>query len=124
MPRRAATKLRICVLTAIAILTFDSSMRAQVATADLVGTITDSSGSAVPGAVVTARNTGTGLAYNAVAGAAGDFFVSQLPAGRYDVQVSRPGFKTWKKTDILLAIGDRYRAQVALELGAMSSRLR
>src|SRR5690242_8012709 len=67
MKKHAAAKFRTLLWIATVVLTFHPPARAQVATADLVGTITDASGSAVPGAIVTARNTGTGLSYNAVA---------------------------------------------------------
>jgi hypothetical protein len=98
-------------------------VRAQVATADLVGTVTDSSGSVVPGAVVTATNISTGLPYNALTGNEGDFLIAQLPAGHYRIQISKAGFKTWNEPDASLTIGDRYRAQVKLEVGQMEQQI-
>jgi hypothetical protein len=99
------------------------ALRAQVATADLVGTVTDSSGSVVPGAVVTAKNINTGLPYSALSGNEGDFVISQLPAGHYHVQVAKAGFKTWNEPDVSLTIGDRYRAEVKLEVGQMEQQI-
>jgi hypothetical protein len=111
------------VLSLVLLLIGASAMRAQVATADLVGTVTDSSDAAVPGAAVVARNLETGLSYAAATGSAGDFLISQLPAGQYSLQVTKSGFKTWKQADISLAIGDRFRAQIRLEIGQIDQQI-
>ncbi len=99
------------------------SLHAQVATADILGTVTDTSGGVVPAAKVLATNNATGLAYNADASGEGDFLLTQLPAGHYRLQVTKPGFKTWTIPDISVAIGDRYRAQVKLELGQVEQSI-
>ena len=46
---------------------------AQVTTATIAGTITDSSGGALPGALVTARNADTGLARSVPTGTDGAY---------------------------------------------------
>jgi flavin-binding protein dodecin len=114
-----------CAIAAVGILVLVCAplVRAQVATADLVGAVTDSSDAAVPGAVVTATNTGTGLSYNAVTNVQGDFVISQLPAGHYRVQAVKSGFKTWNEPDIELAIGDRRRAMIKLEVGQLDQQI-
>jgi hypothetical protein len=99
------------------------SLKAQVATADIVGTVTDSSSSAVPGAKITATNISTGLSYYAEASAEGDFLITQLAAGHYKLQVTKTGFKTWTTPDVSVAIGDRYRAQVKLEIGQVEQSI-
>src|SRR6266849_739553 len=66
---------------------------AQVTTATIVGTISDPSGSAVPGAQVTARNVDTGLARTVTSGEGGTYRLKFLPVGKYDVEVTYTGFK-------------------------------
>jgi Carboxypeptidase regulatory-like domain len=115
---------RIFSFVAVSILSFTAPLlRAQVATADLVGTVTDSSGGAVPGAAVAATNISTGLAYNVVTANEGGFVISQLPAGHYRIKVSKSGFKSWTNPDVSLAIGDRYRAQVTLDVGQIDQQI-
>jgi hypothetical protein len=77
----------------------------------------------VPGAIVTTTSITTGLAYNIVSGNDGGFIISQLPAGHYRIKVAKSGFKTWNDPDVALAIGDRYRAQVVLEVGQIDQQI-
>ncbi len=67
---------------------------AQGTTATIVGTITDASGGALPGALVTARNADTGLARSVPAGEAGAYRLEFLPIGNYVVEATLDGFKT------------------------------
>ncbi len=67
---------------------------AQGTTATIVGTITDSSGGALPGTLVTARNADTGLARSVPAGADGAYRLEFLPIGNYVVEAVLDGFKT------------------------------
>jgi hypothetical protein len=99
------------------------SLRAQVATATIVGTITDSTGGVVPGAKVSVTNVNTGLIYRSVTNNDGDYIVTELSAGPYNVQTAKAGFKTASTRDVVLAIGDRYRADVKLEVGQASEAI-
>jgi hypothetical protein len=90
---------------------------AQVSTAEIVGTVTDSSGAAVPGVKVTATNLSTALPYTTVSNASGAFTITQLQTGHYKVTAEAPGFKLWTIRDVALAIGDRFRADAQLEIG-------
>ena len=116
--------LVVCCLAAVlATLGTPTKVRAQVATGDIVGTITDTTGAVVPGTKITVTNVATGLTYNSEATNDGNFLVTQLPAGHYRVQASKTGFKTWTTTDITLAIGDRYRADARLEVGQIADSI-
>ena len=57
--------------------------QAQVTTADLVGTVADSSGAVVVSAQVTATNEGTSQSRSAQTDASGNYLISQLAPGRY-----------------------------------------
>ncbi len=57
----------------------------QVTTATIVGTVSDPSGSTVPGAQITARNVETGLSRTVTSGDAGTYRIEFLPVGKYDV---------------------------------------
>ncbi|HEY6448609.1 MAG TPA: carboxypeptidase regulatory-like domain-containing protein [Acidobacteriaceae bacterium] len=65
---------------------------------DIAGTITDPSGAALPGATVTATNTGTGLVKTVTTGAAGDYKIGLLQVGTYTVTVSAPNFQSAQQT--------------------------
>jgi hypothetical protein len=100
-----------------------TALRAQVSTADLVGTVTDSSAAVVPGAQVVAKNLSTGLSYSAETTPEGDFVISQLPAGQYQVRISKAGFRMWIDPEVTLTLGARSRLQVKLEVGQIDQQI-
>ena|ERR1019366_5457537 len=73
---------------------FASVVQAQVSTAAIVGTTTDSSGAIVPGVKVTATNLATNLTYTGETNNRGEFVIPVLPPGQYKVQCEITGFKT------------------------------
>jgi hypothetical protein len=93
---------------------------AQGTTATIVGTITDSSGGALPGTLVTARNADTGLSRSVPAGADGAYRLEFLPIGNYVIEAVLDGFKTAHRSGIALRVSDTVRVDVGLELGALA----
>src|ERR1700678_4555372 len=74
-------------------LTFTPASVAQVVSATLTGTVTDSSGAVVPGAVVTATETNTGVSRTTQTRAEGVYSLPFLNPGTYRVDVDKEGFK-------------------------------
>src|SRR6516162_6529191 len=82
--RRAAAVLGSFALAA--------AMYAQVDRSALTGTVTDSTGGRVPGAVVTARQEVTGLERKTETSSQGTYALDGLPIGRYTIIFSKFGF--------------------------------
>jgi hypothetical protein len=61
-------------------------------TGSLSGNVTDPNGDGVPTAQIQARNTTTGTVYKGASAAKGNFTISRLPAGTYDITVAPLGF--------------------------------
>jgi hypothetical protein len=81
-------------------------LQAQVSTSGLSGTITSSSGAAVSGASITAKNLNTGVSASTQADAAGHFSLPQLTTGEYEVSVTAPGFSNlFVKTMLAEGVG-------------------
>ena len=97
-----------------------SAASAQVTTATIVGTITDSSGGALPGATVTARNAETGFNRTVPANEVGAYRLEFLPIGSYVVEVTLSGFKTANRSGIVLNVNDTARVDVSLSLGGVT----
>ena len=93
------------------------SLYAQTATATITGTITDPSGAVIANAPVTVNNLENGQVFTAASSTTGNFTVSQLPIGDYDLTVAVPGFKTYTHTGFHLAAGQTMREDVPLEVG-------
>src|SRR5664280_1593601 len=62
-------------------------------TASILGTVTDPSGAAVPGAKITITNTETGIIRSTTTNTTGSYAARELAIGRYNVRVEAPGFK-------------------------------
>jgi hypothetical protein len=96
-------------------------LHAQQITGGIIGTVTDSSGAAVPQASVEARNVDTNLAVKVLTAPAGSYQIPNLPAGTYRVSISKDGFKTETHTSILVQ-GDRTTSVPGkLEVGAVAT---
>ncbi|MGA9631079.1 MAG: TonB-dependent receptor [Candidatus Acidiferrales bacterium] len=111
-----------CVLCALLLLAVSAEdVHAQgVATANLTGTITDSSGAALVGAKVVATNEGTGISESAAADAAGRYKIPDLLIGTYDVQATLSGFQTVIHKGIVLAVGANPVVDFSLPVGQIS----
>jgi hypothetical protein len=84
----------------------------------ITGTVTDPAQAVVPNVPVQARNTVTGVAYEASTSATGNYTISQLPAGSYEISMSAPGFKKYLRSGIILEVAQVLRVDIALEVGA------
>ncbi len=87
--------------------------------AEIAGTVTDPTGATVPGADIEVREVSTGKTRNAKCNGAGQFNVSGVPAGKYRVQVSSPGFKIASQGFTLQA-RDRAVLSATLNVGAVT----
>ena len=76
----------------LASLLLAASVAAQVTTADIVGRVLDQNGAAVASATITARNTGTGQERTAQSDQQGNYTLSELPPGTYDITAEAANF--------------------------------
>lgn len=106
------------VLCSAVLLSFLSGSRtfAQLTTAAVVGTVTDTSGAVVPNAKVTVVDVDTHVSRSAQSNTSGDFVFEFLPPGPYTLTAEMPGFSTLKQSLTLVA-GERARADVSLQVG-------
>jgi Carboxypeptidase regulatory-like domain len=84
------------------------------------GVVSDSSGGVIPGATITATETATGFVQTTVSGANGRYsFPSLRPTG-YTISAELAGFRTFRRTDIVLAANQSLTLSITLELGELS----
>src|ERR1051325_10121221 len=96
-----------------------AGLMAQQTTADVLGTVSDASGGVLSGVKITVHNLATGGDYSTVSDSNGTYAVPLLPVGSYSITATAPGFKTWTVPEVTLAIGDRLRQDVRLQVGAL-----
>lgn len=97
--------------------------RAQTTNATISGGISDPSGKMIQGADIYIVNDATGIIYRAKSNAAGIYLVPVLPPGTYHVQVSKPGFTTIIKPDVVLNVQTAMALNFALPVGATSESI-
>ncbi len=117
------TCLRLILGSAIALVAFACPTFGQVGgRVAITGTVTDSTGAAVPDAKVTVINQDTGTSTVVGTSSAGIYSTPRLDLGTYTVRVEKEGFKTYDHTGIVLtsALGETYREDVQLQLGTVS----
>src|SRR6185369_15508808 len=91
--------------------------------ASITGTVTDQSGAAVPNAQVTVSSLDRGINRPTTTNATGDYLVAGLPSGPVNVTVVAQGFKRYEAKAIVLQVGQKARADVALEVGTIKEEV-
>src|SRR5688572_14534797 len=128
--RRGGTTMRFVkqwtrvplLLGVLTLSVWPPSAFAQVTTADVVGTVSDSSGGLLPGVTIAVRNDATGNTETVVTDDGGNFQILRLAPGRYRVTAALQGFKT-VDSEVTLAIGDRFRLGLKLEIGSVEEHV-
>ena len=94
--------------------------QAQVSGATLSGTVTDPSGSAVPGAQIAIKNIATGVTVNITANSDGFYNVPNLQPGTYELTTTATGFSTNVQKGITLTVGAQQSLNVTMQVGQVS----
>jgi len=102
-----------CVL----LLFVTSGLNGQATTATILGTVSDPSGAAIPGATVQVRNTGTSQSEDVMTDAQGRYRVPELSLGEYEIHVTKQGFSTAVRTGVPLTVGSQTVVDFSLAVG-------
>jgi hypothetical protein len=115
-------RLRIPVFAwAVLAVLLSAMANAQETTGSISGTITDSSGASVKGAVVTLTNTDRGQDVRTLTtNSSGFYTATSLPLGTYSVKVSAGGFKGEVVTGLVLHVNDALTVNRTLVVGNAS----
>ncbi len=97
-----------------------SQVLAQAIFGRIAGSVTDSSGAAVPGASVLIKDVDRGTEYHAVSGDQGEYAQGQLLAGSYSVNVTASGFGGYTTT-VQVHVDSTVEANAKLQVGSQSS---
>ena len=108
----------VCLL-----LSFTFVLYAQSTNASLTGRITDPTKALIVGARITAISVGTDLRYEARSNGAGEYYLPNLPPGRFRVEVEKPGFKKLIKPDVVLHVQDALEINFAMSVGPASESI-
>ena len=95
-------------------------LMAQAANGTLLGSVKDESGSAVPGATVTAVEVRTGISRTAVSNATGNYSFANLAPGLYRIEGELAGFKKFVRESVEVNVNTTVRVDIRLSIGALS----
>jgi Carboxypeptidase regulatory-like domain/TonB-dependent Receptor Plug Domain len=116
---KSCAVLAICCVLIVA-LSCPGSLKAQVTTAAVRGTVTDDQKAAVAGASVTITNVGTAYSRSVQSGSDGEYSFTDLPLGSYRIHAEHTGFKSQTQTGIELHVTDSIVVNIVLKVGAVT----
>ncbi len=93
---------------------------AQTLYGSIVGTVSDPQGAAIPGATVTATNTGTSHKIEAVSDSDGNYAFRNLLPGIYNLGAALQGFRELNQTGLRVTANTTVRVELKLEVGALA----
>lgn len=99
---------------------FVAGAAAQTVTGSLVGNVTDTAGSALPGARVVITDINRGARREAVTNDEGAFSINSIDPGVYRVEIEQMGFKKSIRERIEVAINSTARVDARLEAGGVT----
>jgi len=101
-------------------LVFSTALLAQFDTAEVLGTVKDPGGNAIPKANVTLLNQGTSIESKTTTDETGNYDFFNVKVGRYTVTVEATGFSKASATNIDVQVGARQRVDLNLQIGDVS----
>ena len=91
------------IILAVLLLFAGIGLRAQQ-NSEIAGTVTDQTGAAVPGAVLTLTQKETGYVYNSTSNGTGSYAFSGLNVGTFDLKATAKGFESYLKSGLTLNV--------------------
>ncbi|HUS07758.1 MAG TPA: carboxypeptidase regulatory-like domain-containing protein, partial [Bryobacteraceae bacterium] len=96
---------------------------AQFDTAEVLGTVRDSSGGILPKAAVTLTNLDTNIQLKTATDENGNYNFFNVKSGRYAITAELAGFTKFSTTDVVVNVNARQRVDINLQVGAMTETI-
>ncbi|HLJ23512.1 MAG TPA: TonB-dependent receptor [Candidatus Acidoferrales bacterium] len=96
---------------------------ASASASTLTGTVSDSSGKVIPGAMVTATNEATSVNSATTTDKAGLYVIPNLTPGVYQINVQQDGFKSVVKKDVALHAEENIEVNISMEVGSLNQSI-
>ena len=109
--------LRIVTIAALVVVSATGA-HAQSDRGTITGTVVDPDGAVVPGATVVAENPANGAKYETVTTQTGNYTLSQVPVGTYNLNIEVQGFGRFRQEGIRVFVG-----QTAADRGQRAGKL-
>jgi len=107
----------VLALFACASMVLLTPVRAQSVYGSIFGTVTDSTGAAVPGATVTVTDVSKGTVFTVTSNGSGDYSVPHLIPDVYNLKVTAKGFKAFETKGIQVEADTAPRIDPTMQVG-------
>src|SRR5262249_46969490 len=102
-------------------ITISAFAQADVSSATVKGTVTDTQGAALPNAVIKIKDLDQGAIRTAVTDSDGEFQVRLVRPGLHDITVEAPGFAQYLLKDIQLTVGQTASFDIKLQVAGVKT---
>src|SRR3984893_5503599 len=114
------TRSSIVLLVFLSFLSSAALVHAQAGKAEVTGDVRDQNSAIVPQARIVVTEIATSQTYSSTVTTNGDYTITNLKPGTYNLAVEADGFKRFLREGVRLATGERVRLDVELQPGALS----
>jgi carboxypeptidase family protein len=121
MYRRTILLTALLLPSITGIVPFTAPLRAQAISGDLVGTVIDPTAAAVPNVSVTATNTATEGKSSVLTNSAGQYRISNLLPGNYNVSAAAPGFSGYEMKGVPVQLNQTATVNITLSVGSIAT---
>ncbi len=111
----------LTLLTLTTLLVFAGILFGQETSSNLVGTVTDTTGAAVPNAKITATNRDTNVKYTTFTNNVGEYRINNVPVGQYNVSAAASGFAMATKADVAMELNHTTSVNIMLAVGSVTT---
>jgi len=117
---RIALSLTVATLSTL-LVALSANCNAQMVSGTIAGTVTDPSGAVIANAHVLVHNDDTGVQRSIITSSTGNFTASAIPIGSYTVSIDASGFGSYKRTSIVLTVGETLNLNLSLKVTGSES---
>ena len=117
--RSAASLLAVL----LALVLSGTAAWAQSTQGSIVGTVKDSKGAIIPGALVTLTNTDESVSRTTKTNESGEYSFQDAKAAHYTVNVEAPGFQKWQTAGVVLEVRQQLRLDATVAIGSVQQEV-
>jgi hypothetical protein len=110
----------VCALGLAAALSIPAQLKAQAVYGNVVGTVTDESGGAVPNAKVTIRDMERDVSNVTTTNESGNYSQRYLIVGRYQIRAEAAGFQTSVQENVAVSVDAETKVDLRLKVGDLT----